>query len=302
MAPSLLLLGGNGFIGEALARKYVAQGYTVHSISRRKSRVALPGIHTYAASLDDMALLDQLIPQCDLIIHTASTCTPGSSANHPSREGEENLLPLLRLIEALTKRPPRPFLFLSSGGTVYGNPHSLQVKEDAPLVPISYHGAAKSSAELFLHAFAQTGYPIAVLRPSNVYGPGQDGPSGFGLIRTVLQHINSDAPMEVWGDGSTLRDYLYIEDLVEAILRVQRQGCTGVFNVGTGVGHSVLEVIACAEAVTERKLSVIQKPARILDVRGIVLDFHKLNKATGWKPSTGLESGIRHTWECLSRR
>lgn len=298
MAPSLLLLGGNGFIGQALARKYAELGYTIHSISRRQSPT-LPGIQTYSASLDDVALMDQLIPQCDLIIHTASTCTPGSSADHPSKEGEDNLLPLLRLIEVLSKHPPRQFIFLSSGGTVYGNPEQLDVKEDTPRLPISYHGAAKSAAELFLQAFAHTGYPVTILRPSNVYGPGQVGPTGFGLIRTILQHMQSSTPMEIWGDGSTLRDYLYIDDLVEAMLQVQRQSCIGIFNVGTGTGHSVHEVIACAESVTERKLSVIQKPVRISDVKGIVLNCSKLNKATGWRPSTNLQSGIRQTWQWL---
>jgi len=202
----------------------------------------------------------------------------------------------------LPKHPPRQFIFLSSGGTVYGNPEQLDVVEDAPLQPISYHGAAKSAAELFLQAFAHTDYPVTILRPSNVYGPGQAGPAGFGLIRTILQHMQSNTPMEIWGDGSTLRDYLYIDDLIEAMLQVQRQGCTGGFNVGTGTGHNVHEVITCAESVTERKLSIIQKPARISDVRGIVLNCSKVNKATGWKPTTDLKSGIRQTWQWLSRQ
>jgi len=302
MTPSLLLLGGNGFIGQALANKYAMLGYTVHSVSRRNIGVRMPGIHTYAASLDDTVLLDRLIPQCELIIHTASTCTPGSSATLPSKEGVENLLPLLKLIEALSSHPPKQLIFLSSGGTVYGNPEGAHVNEDAPCIPISFHGAAKSAAELFLGAFANSGRPITIVRPSNVYGPGQQGPGGFGLIRTILQNIKSNAPLEIWGSGDALRDYLFIDDLVEAILQIQHQGCTGIFNVGTGIGHSVLEVIARAESITERKLSLIQKPERTSDVRGIMLDCSKLNKATGWKPSIDLESGIRQTWQWMSQQ
>ncbi|HYD33532.1 MAG TPA: NAD-dependent epimerase/dehydratase family protein, partial [Methylophilaceae bacterium] len=186
------------------------------------------------------------------------------------------------------------------GGTVYGNPEHVRVNEDAPRLPISYHGAAKSAAELFLQAFSYTGYPVAILRPSNVYGPDQSGPAGFGLVRTILQHMRSGVPMEIWGDGSSLRDYLYIDDLIEAVTQVQQHGCTGIFNAGSGIGHSVLEVIACAELVTNGKLSLILKTARISDVKGVVLDYSKLNKTTGWAPSTDLESGIRQTWEWLS--
>src|SRR3546814_19751353 len=105
-----------------------------------------------------------------------------------------NLLPLLRLLEMLSDHSSRQFIFMSSGGTVYGNPSVLPATEDAPLLPISYHGAAKSAAEHFLHAFAHSSFPVTILRPANIYGPGQEGPSGFGLIKTILQNQNGRAP------------------------------------------------------------------------------------------------------------
>lgn len=300
MAHSVLLLGGNGFIGQALARKYAELGYTVHIISRRRSPLDHPSIHSHQASLDDPDVLDKLIPQCDLIIHTASTCTPGSSAANPTKEGEENLLPLLRLLKTLSHHVSRQFVFISSGGTVYGESPNLPAREDSPLRPISYHGAAKVAAEMFVQAHARSGYPTTILRPSNVYGPGQNGPAGFGVIKNILQHLEAGAVMEIWGDGESLRDYLYIDDLVDAIVQTQKQHCLGTFNVGTGAGHSVNEIIALAESVTGRKLEMVRKPARKSDVTGIVLDYGKLNQATGWTPCTDLRTGIRQTWRWLS--
>ena len=302
MKRNLLLLGGNGFIGKALAHEYTRLGYEVHIVSRRKAISVHPSIHLHQASLDSTALLDQLVPQCDLIIHTASTCTPAISATQPSKEGEENLLPLLRLLEALSKQPPRQFIFMSSGGTVYGNPNILPVTEDNPLLPISYHGAAKAAAEHFLHAYAHSGFPVAILRPSNVYGPGQKGPAGFGIIRTILQHLKSGTPMEIYGDGKMLRDYLYIDDLVNAVVEVQQQNCSGSFNVGMGMGYSVDELINLSEFVTNQKLAVIKKPARAMDVKGIVLDYGRIKNTTGWMPTTDLATGISRTWEWLKQQ
>lgn len=296
---NLLLLGGNGFIGQALARKYAEMGYIVHIVSRRKASLNCSRIHLHAASLDDPKVLGKLLPQCDLVIHTASTCTPGSSAAHPSKEGEENLLPLLRLLEALSEHPPRQFIYISSGGTVYGNPTSVPVKENAPLLPISYHGAAKAAAEHFLQAYANTSYPLTVLRPSNVYGPGQQEPVGFGIIKSVLRHLKSNTPMEIWGDGKALRDYLYIDDLVSAVVQCQQQNSLGTFNVGTGVGHSINEVVTLAELVTGRKVQITWKMARSMDVKSIVLDCGNLKKATDWEPQVDLLTGLRHTWAWL---
>lgn len=299
MMRNLLLLGGNGFIGQALARKYAELGYIVHIVSRRKASLNCSGIHLHAASLDDPEVLNELLPECDLVIHAASTCTPGSSAAHPSKEGEENLLPLLRLLEALSQHPPRQFIYISSGGTVYGNPTSVPVKENAPLLPISYHGAAKAAAEHFLQVYANTGYPLTVLRPSNVYGPGQQGPAGFGIIKSVLQHLKSNTPMEIWGDGKALRDYIYIDDLVSAVVQCRQQNSLGTFNVGTGIGHSVNEVVALAELVTGRKLQIAWKTARNMDIKSIVLDCDSLKKATDWEAQVDLVTGLRQTWAWL---
>jgi UDP-glucose 4-epimerase len=297
MADGVLLLGGNGFIGQALASRFIQKGRCVHIVSRSKPTFAFCGAHHHTGSLDDAVLLDHLLPKCSTIIHLAATCTPGASANNPSREGEENLLPLLRLLEILSAYTPRPFIFISSGGTVYGDPASLPVTEEAPFAPLSYHGANKVAAELFLSVFARQGWPVMFLRPSNIYGPGQPLRASFGVIRTMLEHMRHGTEMEVWGDGETIRDYLYIDDFTEAVSIALEQKIAGTFNVGGGVGHSLNQLIALAETVTGRKLDVSRKPLRSGDVRSIVLDCQHLRETTGWTPAVALEEGLARTWQ-----
>lgn len=294
---SMLLLGGNGFLGSAIAKRLADLRCTVHIVSRNEAEFTHPLIHYHKGTLDDVSLLTKLLPQCETIIHLASTCTPSSSESKPSKEGEENLLPLLRFLETLSAHSPRQLIFISSGGTVYGNPVQLPVTEDAPFVPLSYHGAGKAAAELFLQGFANSGWPVTVLRPSNIYGPGQTIRPGFGVIRTLLEHLKTGTAMQLWGDGTTLRDYLYIEDFVDAILGITHHHVTGTFNVGSGMGFSLQALIDLAETTTGRSLDIDKKPARAIDVKGVVLDYQKLNRAVGWRPSVDLATGLYKTWE-----
>ena len=299
MAEGILLLGGSGFVGGALAARLIEAGHPVHILSRHETLPSIAGAHWHGGSLDNREKLDALLPECGTIIHLASTCTPGTSARTPAREGEENLLPLLRLLEILSHHQPRPLLFLSSGGTVYGNPVVLPVVEDAPFAAQSYHGAAKAAAELFLTVFAHEGWPVTVQRPSNLNGPGQALKVGFGAVRTVLEHLKRGSTMEVWGNGETVRDYLYIDDLIQSILLVLQQGVTGTFNVGRSEGISINHLITLAEATSGQQLNISRQPARSVDVRSIVLDNHKLQIATGWTPSVTLNEGLTRTWQWL---
>lgn len=297
MTNSLLFLGGNGFIGRALARKLIESGYKIHIIARRDPALGLRNVEFHASSLDNAELLEQLISQSQAIIHCANTCTPFLSANAPEKEGEENLMPLFRLLRILSQYKPRHLIYISSGGTVYGNPANLPVTEENILSPISYHGAAKAAAEHFLQSFSYSGYPVTILRPSNIYGPGQALSTGFGAVRTILHHLQHASTMEVWGEGKTLRDYLYIDDFVSATEQVLKQNVTGTFNVGAGEGYSLNELIRLAQEATGRELTIVRKPPRTIDVKDIVLDSSRLNNATGWNPSVQFKEGLRRTWE-----
>lgn len=297
----VLLLGGTGFLGTALARRLAQEHWDVCVIGRRVMNSVVPGVTSRQASLDDPTILRELLPHYRTVVHLASTTTPGSSAHSPVCEAEENVLPALRLLGILADFEPVKLLYVSSGGTLYGNPAILPVPEDQPLWPRSNHGVAKVAVEGFLRVYSgQHGDRVTVLRPSNVYGPGQVMREGFGVIRTMLEHARQGMAMEFWGDGETVRDFLFIEDFVEACWQlVAPRAPVGVYNVGAGEGCSLNTLRGLVERVTGRELRVRWMAARAVDVRGIVLDSTRLRAATGWVPQVTLEEGIRRMWDWL---
>ena len=280
----VLLLGGTGFIGRALAKRLQHEKLPVHIVGRQHGDP-----------------LEQVLPQCGTVIHLASATTPGSSASHPHLE-LPNLALTLRLLELLQAQPETHLIFFSSGGTVYGNPQQFPAPEDSPLAPLSHHGAGKAAQEVFCQAWRAQGHAVTIVRPSNAYGPGQTLKSGFGLIRTLLEHARIGTSMEIWGDGENVRDYIYIDDIVEATLRVIRQpeDC-GTYNLGSGLGYSTNQVKGVVEAVCGREVKTVYRPARGIDVRSVVLDNARLQVKLSWQPGVGLADGVARTWEWLQR-
>lgn len=281
---TVLLLGGYGFIGSALAAR----------LERENIPVRILGRH-------DDALLDQVLPQCGTVIHLASATTPGSSARHPEME-LVNLALSLRLLELLQAQPETHLIFFSSGGTIYGNPNRLPVMEDTPTIPLSNYGAGKAAQENFCRTFRSQGHPVTILRPSNAYGPGQTMRHGFGLVRTMLEHARCGTSLEVWGDGENVRDFIYIDDIVEASMRlIKLPQDSGTYNLGSGMGYSINQVLSIIETKCDRELETIYRPARNIDVRSVVLDNARLNKRLDWQASIDLEEGVARTWEWLKQ-
>ncbi|PKO62521.1 MAG: epimerase [Betaproteobacteria bacterium HGW-Betaproteobacteria-18] len=276
----VLLLGGAGFIGSALASRLQHEKMPVHIVGRH-----------------DADQLAQLLPQCSTVIHLASATTPGSSARQASLE-LGNLALTLRLLDLLRAQPQTHLIFFSSGGTVYGNPQRLPVTEDSPIAPLSNHGAGKAAQESFCQALRAQGHAVTILRPSNAYGPGQTMKSGFGLVRTLLEHARLGTAMEIWGDGENVRDYIYIDDIVKATLRlIDQPQDSGTYNLGSGMGYSINQVKEVVEQVCGRTLHATYRPARGTDVRSVVLDNTRLNTRLCWQPEIGLVDGVARTWE-----
>lgn len=278
----ILLLGGSGFIGSTLANRL--KGEAVHILGRHGAE-----------------RLEEVLPRCGTVVHLASATTPGSSARHPDLE-LDNLALTLRLLELMQSQPETHLIFFSSGGTVYGNPERLPVAEDAAIAPLSNHGAGKAAQEAFCQAFRAKGHAVTILRPSNAYGPGQTMRGGFGLVRTLLEHARAGTAMEIWGDGESMRDFIYIGDVVEACARfIGLPQDSGTYNLGSGVGHSINQVRHIVERVTGIELKISHRPARGIDVRAVVLDISRLEARLSWKPQTGLEQGVMHTWSWLKQ-
>jgi UDP-glucose 4-epimerase len=278
----VLLLGGAGFIGSALA-----------------VRLQLERFKVYVVGKGNEAALASLLPQCGTVVHLASSTTPGSSARHPQLE-TANMALTLHLMALLQTLAPSHLIFFSSGGTVYGNPAVFPVAEDCPLAPLSYHGAGKAAQEILCKTLVTLGHAVTVLRPSNAYGPGQTLRHGFGLVRTLLQHAQAGSKLEIWGDGENVRDYIYIDDVVEATLRLigLPEDC-GTYNLGSGVGYSINQVKEVVEKICGRTLTTTYRAARGMDVRRILLDSTLLSVRMDWHAKVRLADGVAQTWEWL---
>ncbi len=289
----LLLIGGGGFLGLALARRLAREKRHVEILARGEVPAAPPGVPVHQGGMENATALRGALERCGTVFHLASRTTPGSSAVDPQLEVEANLRPTLAALEVLREFPATGLVYLSTGGALYGDVQGRPAREDDPVAPRSHHGATKAQIEAALAGWA----PLAVLRPSNLYGPGQGLRAGFGIVRTMLEHARSGAPMQIWGDGSTVRDFLYIDDMVEACWRVLQ--VQGTFNVGSGVGCSLAALRGLVERVTGKRVAVAHVPARAADVRHIVLDAGRLRAAAGWAPKMEMEEGLRRTWRWL---
>lgn len=298
MSDAIFLLGAGGFIGRHLALRLAQNGHEVIAATRRPVAFGHPAIRNVVEAWDDRSQFTSWLPHCQSVVHAASSSTPGSSAAQPQLDG--NLRTTLALIEALQETPDRLLVYLSSGGTLYGD-RDRAAREDDPLRPRSYHGAGKAAAEHFIHAWAvQYEATAVVLRPSNVYGPGQLPRRGFGIIPTAFECAVSKMPLTVWGDGETVRDYLHVDDLTSlcalALTHGHARG-THVFNASRDEGITLNQLLDAIDAITGRPLLRDYQPARRVDVARIVLDNSAALATFGWRPVTRLDTGLRGTWK-----
>lgn len=283
---AVLLLGGSGFIGSALAK-----------------RLQHDGIHAHVIGRQDKHQLEKVLPLCGTVVHLASSTTPGSSARNASLEAG-NIALTLHLLELLQKQSNTQqqthLIFFSSGGTVYGNPTMVSVTEDSVLLPLSNYGAGKVAQEVFCQSLRAQGHAVTILRPSNAYGPGQKMRQGFGLIRTMLEHAAQGTTLEIWGDGENVRDYIYIDDVVEACMRlIALPDDSSTYNLGSGMGHSINQVKNLVDKVCGVSLATVYRSPRGTDVREVVLNNTHLKARLVWSPKVALKDGIAATWTSL---
>lgn len=301
MNQSVLILGGGGFIGSALSLALAKTGKTVTVLSHTASDQKHHNIRNATGAFKSPEDFEPWLADCPTIIHLASSSTPGSSAAHPLAELEGNLRITLALLEALQNHPDCNLLFCSSGGTLYGDNEIAPATEQSKLHPYSYHGAGKAAAEYFILSWTtQFATAATILRPSNVYGPGQAARQGFGIIPTAFNKIIKDEALEVWGDGSAVRDYLYIDDFIQLCLAIiDKPMAKGVvtLNAGSGVGTRLDDLLGQIEYVAGKPLRRTQRNKRQVDISRIVIDSSKAYECYGWKPKISLRNGLKETWD-----
>jgi len=304
MSDRILVLGAGGFIGQHLVRALSRRSGSVIAVSRRNIDFDLPNVETVIAELREPKDFAPLIARSHAVAYLASTTTPGTSTARPFREVSDDLQAVAALLQVLQDHPGVNLLYFSSGGSLYTSTSEVAAKETARVQPRSYHGAGKIAAEYFISAWcSQYSGRATILRPSNVYGPGQPERAGFGIVPTALGKIQRNETLHVWGDGSAVRDYLYIDDLVElAATILTRQMGVGahVFNACSGAGFSLNELFAVMEAVTGQPLRRNYEIGRVVDASRVVMDPTLANQEYGCSPATPLHEGLERTWAWLN--
>lgn len=294
-----LVLGGSGFIGSHLVDALLAAGHSVRVFDRapERTRPTPRAAEFMQGSIDESALLAETLTNTDTVFHLVSTTVPSTANLDPVADIEGNLINTVNLLALMRASGVRRLVYLSSGGTVYGIPEADPVPESHPLRPISSYGIIKVAIEHYLRMeHALHGLSYTAIRAANPYGPRQGHGGVQGIIGTYLHNIAKGEPLQLWGDGSVVRDFIYVKDLATLCLRAAEAGLVGSYNAGSGQGHSIAEVIRTMGAVTGQALSPLRHPARGIDVPRVVLDISKAQAATGWRPETSLETGLRSTW------
>jgi len=300
--PASLVLGGKGFIGSHLVDALVAAG-------RRVRVVDQPGVAPFSepaivakvdwreGNFSDEDHIASALDGCDVCYHLVSTTLPKSSNADPKYDIESNLIGTLRLLERAVSAGVKKIVFVSSGGTVYGIPRTVPVEETHSTEPISSYGISKLAIEKYLHLYFDLHkLDYTILRVSNPFGERQRTRAQQGAIAIFLGKILRGETVDIWGDGTTVRDYVYIGDVTQALLQAAaHRGPEKLFNIGSGVGLTLNDVLDEIERATGLKSKRNYAPARGFDVPRNVLSIARAKKVLGWAPATSFSDGLART-------
>jgi UDP-glucose 4-epimerase len=300
------VLGGLGFMGSHISRALVGRGERVRIFDRLYASHALVAdiesqVEIVEGDINRPGDVIEAVHDAGTVIHLVHTTVPGSSMADPAFDITSNVAASAAWLARLPETSVGRILYFSSGGTVYGVPRAELIDEEHPTDPISSYGITKLAIEKYVAMYgALSGVEHRILRPSNVYGEGQRLHIGQGVIGILADRALRGEPVEIWGTGESLRDYLHVEDLVAATLAlVDYDGPERVFNVSSGRGQSVLDIVRIVGHQLGIKPEIVFQPARGFDVPVNVLDPSRLHDATAWRAAVPLEEGVARTIEWI---
>jgi UDP-glucose 4-epimerase len=298
-----LVLGANGFVGGNLCQGLLAAGYHVRAFSRQLLNAdwLIDESDKFENVIGEFGNTEDLrvaLNDIDVVFHLISSTLPQSSNNDPVFDVTSNVGGTVKLLELMREANVNKILFISSGGTVYGKVDSATIKESDPTKPICSYGVSKVGIENYLYMYQELyGLEYFVFRLSNPYGVGRKIGKPQGVINSFLASCLSNKTIEIWGDGSVVRDYIYIDDVIEACIKTLSFAYWkgDVLNIGSGQGASLKDILAVIEVTAGRQIDLRFKKSRNFDVPFNVLDITNARQVLGWQPKISLADGVLRT-------
>jgi UDP-glucose 4-epimerase len=299
---NVLVLGGKGFIGSHLVDALVSAGHRVRVLDRPNlAPLSGPEVVSQVEWVDgdftSETDIRRALSGCDLCYHLVSTTLPASSNADPVFDVETNVMGTVRLLLHAVAAGVKKVIFASSGGTVYGIPTTVPIPETHPTDPISSYGISKLAIEKYLHLFRDLHkLEYTTLRISNPYGERQRTRANQGAVAIFLGRVLRGEKIDIWGDGTTVRDYIYIGDVIDAMLKAATYaGSERIFNIGSGAGLSINQMLDEIERATGMSSNRNYAPARGFDVPRSVLSINRAQTLLDWEPKTSFAQGLART-------
>jgi UDP-glucose 4-epimerase len=301
------VLGGGGFLGTNLCRRLARAGHRVRAFGRRcLFPEALDQIEWYQGDFCDPAALAAAIETYEVVFHLVHSTTPYSANLDMAADLQQNVIPSLALLSISRALDVRRVIFVSTGGTVYGSPELIPTPETAPTNPITAYGISKLAIEKYL-ALHERVYDLQyrILRVANAFGPFQVPAKNQGVISMLISRGLYGESIDIWGDGSAVRDYIFVNDVIDAMeAAMLDQSDARIFNIGSGAGKSLLEIIDSIERLMNTKLRITWKGVRSVDVPKFILAVDRAKEILRWTPRTAFERGLEKTvdwWKARPR-
>jgi UDP-glucose 4-epimerase len=298
----IMVTGGAGFIASHVADAYIAAGHEVailDDLSRGFMKNVNPRAQFYRGDVRDQDFVERVFTevQPEVVNHHAAQMDVRRGVREPVFDASVNILGSINLLDAAVAHKVRRFVYISSAGAAYGEPKAMPVREDYPIDPITPYGISKHTVEHYLFTYRVL-YDLqyVVLRYGNVYGPRQSSKGEAGVFAIFCEQMLAGVRPVIYGDGSKLRDYVYIEDVARANVMALERGTCEIFNIANGVATKDYEIFQLVrDSLGVRDLEPDYVPKRPGEIDRIYLDISKAERVLGWKPRVSLQEGSRRT-------